>query len=460
MRSVMRRHLVSCALAAFAFATLAFAAHAGAQVPGGVPNTGTPAPGGVANAAQGGRFRVTLNGVTVQRQTYDHALEVDGKGDEIYFAAYVAVIDTGSANMVEHWVVRSRDMGDQNGYPDRVRLGMASGKGGIRTGNRHPMPSPFRRVGALSTDSLPMVLWEGSLVPGRSAVVLAPTVWEWDDNPELLGYWAVSRGALIDRLTKPEMLLGILENRSWGPLELGSPGLLVQTNMFGDVRDRPIGLELGNGATGVGFAEPGKIDPAKDRVASSGGTSGGRGGMVGAIASIVQKILGNVRTAAHMMPGFNTILESILQRRGSFMSTYGLVAKSAVGGGKGAHAASAPGGDRRLRLPWDAKGATLVRDSMRKHVTMLKQQAGSRPVRITPVVNLARGAAAVVRDYTATQLYFFEKTLVLTPASIDAALREASRAGGRAPGTIDITYVDHNPLQGRYILHLQVERLP
>jgi hypothetical protein len=390
---------------------------------------------------------VTLNGVTVQRQTYDHTLEVDGKGDEIYFAAYVALIDTGASSMVEHWVVRSRDMGDQNGYPERVRLGLASGKGGIRTGNRHPLPSPFRRVGALATDSLPMVLWEGALVPGRSAVVVAPTVWEWDDNPELLGHWVVSRGALIDRLTQPEMLLGILENRSWGPLELGSPGLLVQTNMFGDVRDRPIGLELGNGATGVGFS----------RVVSN--ATGGLGGnqAVRAAASIVNQILGNVRKVASMMPGFSTILQSILQRQGPLMAGYG--AKAAANG-KGAHGASAPGQERRLRLPWDAKGAAIVRDSMRKHVTMLKQQAGTRPVRITPVVNLARGAANVVRDYTATQLFFFEKTLVLTPAAIDAALRETSRAGGRAPGSIDVTYVDHNPLQGRYILHLQVERLP
>jgi hypothetical protein len=441
---VMRRHLVPCGLS-----MVALVAHAGAQTPGGVANP----------TLRASRYRVTLNGITVQRQTYDHALEIDGKGDEIYVAAYVAVIDTGAASMVDHWVVRSREMGDQNGFPGRVRLGMASGKGGIRTGNRHPLPSPFRRVGALAADSLPMVLWEGSLVPGRSAVVLAPTVWEWDDNPELFGYWVVSRGALIDRLTQPELLLGILANRSWGPVELGSPGLLVQTNMFGDVRDRPIGLELGHGATGVGFTPAGQIDPAKDVVAPGGS----QGRYESVVSAVVRQLLGNVRTAANVMPGFDTLLGSILRRQGPLMAGYGgYGAGKGPAGGKGATtpAASAPGGDRRLRLPWDAASAALVRDSMRRHVTMLEERAGNRPVMITPIVGLARGAATVVRDYTATQLHFFEKTLVLTPAAIDAALREASVAAGRAPGTIDVAYADHNPLQGRYVLHLQVERLP
>jgi len=65
-----------------------------------------------------------------------------------------------------------------------------------------------------------------------------------------------------------------------------------------------------------------------------------------------------------------------------------------------------------------------------------------------------------VRDYTATELFFIEQTIVLTPAAIEEALRTAPATGARPRGTIDVTYTDHGPLQGRYVMRLLVERIP
>lgn len=370
-----------------------------------------------------GRYRVTLNGFTVLRQTYDNPVQTDGKGDEIYFAGWVAVIDTASPMMVQHYVVQSREVGDRNGYTYRVRAGSASQAGGIRTGDKFPA-IPTQRAGAVSPDSLPMLLWEGELVPGRSAVVVTPTVWEWDHNPELFAYWVVSRGAMLDRVMKPEVLLASINNRSWFPLDLGSPGLVVHTNMFADNRDRPIGLELGRPAPEASFVAP---QPA-DRPPG--------GSLLGAIAETILRFTDRAQPLAQK---YSPLIAKL-------METAGRVAQ---------FAATA---SRKTPLPYDAADASLARGAMSR---FLEQSGGAGMLARPKSLQSLQGALrSVVRDYTAREVYFFEKTLVLTPQAIEDALQQAPTAGGRPRGSIDVPYADHAPLQGRYILHLQVEKLP
>ena len=390
-----------------------------------------------------GKYRVTLNGFTVQRQTYDHFLQLDGEGDEIYFATYVAVLDTGSADVLQHWVVTSRAMGDREGYPDRVQMGHNSSKGGIRNGDRYPLPTPQRRVGPIARDSLPMLLWEGELVQGQRAVVLAPTVWEWDDNPQLYSYWLVSRGAVMQRFADPEILLSVLDNRAYFPYDLGTPGFRIRTNMFADPRDRPIGLELGRPATGLGFVEP-----------NQGNSNGGKhaASVPGSHRSIVERILatgstpggpgGNMfaRHVAGMITKFEALLRAALTRPAPISRAKGRV-------------------DAITPLPTSADLSRDIKGALRAYVDSAGKTARNGVVRPKPLLGFSRSLASVLRDHLATEVYFFEKTLVLTPQALEAALSQRPKPG-IPPGSIDVVYTDHNPLQGRYILHLQVERLP
>lgn len=407
------------------------------------PVSTTPASTSAILAADPGavRYRVTLNGFTANRQSNDTPFQTDGKGDEIYFATWVAVLDTAAERMAEHWIVRSREMGDVNGFAKRVKMGGASDRGGIRTGDRHPSPAPFHRVGRSAADSLPMVLWEGALVPGRSAVVLTPTVWEWDDDPELFGYWAVSRGVALDWITRPELLLAAIVNPRFFPIDVGSPGFHVESNMWADARDRPIGLV------------PGRPQSRASSVAPKTGAGAGARPLGTPITT------GSITPAA-LLPAALPIVRAIFQYVDAMSDAaeqmWGNVLSQLLARQSPVFAANA-GTVRKLPLPWDADAARASRQAMLANVERIAQDPASAS---QPFTNLAESAAHVARDLTATKLFFREQTLVLSPEALENAIRNAPRAGGRPPGIIDVSYHDHGRLQGVYTLHLQVERLP
>ena len=387
---------------------------------GGFTSLGRPTPGGTSNTADPvrGRYRVVLNGITVNRQTYDHFLQIDGKGDEVYFATYVATFDTATSDVVSHDVVTSKVHGDINGFPERKLVGMASGRGGIVTGDKYPFPTPFRRRGEPTTDELPMLLWEGELVQGQSAVVIAPTIWEWDDNPQLYAHWVVGRGALIQQLLEPEPLHAIINNRSWLPVDLGAPGLRVITNFIGDPRDRPIGLDAGQPATDARFAE---VTPNAHGATAPGGT----------ISADVWQILGGLGTPV--------------------AAPYDAVFRQLMGANRPANTkAGVKAG--RVKLPKPVNTGTAV--------SLLKARAPALARRPFALRLLEGVLSAAARTLGAQQLFFFEKTIVLSPAAIEDALRSLPAKGGRPEGVIDMVYLDHSRLEGRYVLHVQVERLP
>jgi hypothetical protein len=146
-----------------------------------------------------GRFRVILTGFSVERQTDDNVLESDGKGDEVFIVAEVAEYanrekrpqppqDPFSALFGDNPLLTLRRtltsvvMGDANNQEvPRIRAGTAGNNGGLRTGDQFPTKEPWKQVGALSTNRLPMQVWEGEL-SGQGMVIIVPTIWEWDDG--------------------------------------------------------------------------------------------------------------------------------------------------------------------------------------------------------------------------------------------------------------------------------------
>lgn len=116
-----------------------------------------------------GKYRISVTGFTVNHQTEDDALQLDGKGDEVFLS--VAVLEPTALGNVPRWHGRSRlaesaVIGDRNGFSTRIRGGSLSDQGGLQTGDVVRLPQPF-------------VVWEG---PMTTPIVVIPTIWEWDNG--------------------------------------------------------------------------------------------------------------------------------------------------------------------------------------------------------------------------------------------------------------------------------------
>src|SRR4051812_37378563 len=130
-----------------------------------------------------GKYRMTINGFTVHRQTWDTAARTDGKDDEVYLAVNTKVV--GRDGTVKRELNSESDvMGDTNQQPGRIQAGSASDRGGIRTGDRFPdKDRPWEHDGALDGHRYPpYVIWEGELLDGGDIVIPTVTLWEYDDH--------------------------------------------------------------------------------------------------------------------------------------------------------------------------------------------------------------------------------------------------------------------------------------
>jgi hypothetical protein len=151
-------------------------------------------------------YRVVLNGFRANRETYDTAFETDGKGDEVFIVSEAGAIN-GSGEMVQRFSRRSKVYGDINGFSDRVQAGFRSDQGGLKTDDRYPADRDLlqpRPAGApIFDDRIPMLLWQGELFPDQNAVVIMPTIWEWD----LRSMEFPAPGRPISHATDPALLL-------------------------------------------------------------------------------------------------------------------------------------------------------------------------------------------------------------------------------------------------------------
>jgi hypothetical protein len=145
----------------------------------------------VNTAVTSGRYRISIAGFRVNSESYDDILERDGKRDEVYAATIVAEVDRQTGKVRRTDVVKSEVHGDANGFPSREPAGHASSVGGLMAGDVVPtgwdpaQPSPAPR----SLGRFPLTIWEGTLGDGADAVVVRPTLWEWDGDAAILYYW-------------------------------------------------------------------------------------------------------------------------------------------------------------------------------------------------------------------------------------------------------------------------------
>jgi hypothetical protein len=133
------------------------------------------------------RYRMTINGFWCHNETWDDALNWDGKHDEVFLAVNTKTVSPDGT--VQHNLDSEGElMGDTWNLPNRIQAGSASDRGGIVSGDKFPPgPKPWERSAALNSGRYPpYVIWEDDLEPGQDMVIVTPTIWEWDPG---VGFW-------------------------------------------------------------------------------------------------------------------------------------------------------------------------------------------------------------------------------------------------------------------------------
>jgi hypothetical protein len=197
---------------------------------------------GKAMAQPRARFEVTLTRVQVNRQSLENAVEFAGAGDEVSFSrvAILHNIRTGS-RVLSDGLNFTQTYGEQP--PNDIRLGNASRRGGLKTGDDVTLPTPVK-------------LFSEELIQGESAATIIVSVWEMDGPRDLYDHYKdfldnyrpdMERIALRTLTNSPQtsVLLRDWDNSFTG----GGSGPIATVVTLGDgflglgeAKDRPIGM--------------------------------------------------------------------------------------------------------------------------------------------------------------------------------------------------------------------------
>jgi hypothetical protein len=136
-------------------------------------------------------YRVVANGLRVMHETSDDPLSLDGMFDEVYGAFAMFHFDRRSSQMLDRDLRKTLVHGDTNNHAGRVHAGTASPSGGLRGGDVFPaVADPSQRYGAPpGSDSFPFLIWQGPLTDGQDAVIIIPTLWEFDGQFDGYNAW-------------------------------------------------------------------------------------------------------------------------------------------------------------------------------------------------------------------------------------------------------------------------------
>jgi hypothetical protein len=197
--------------------------------------------------AQVATYRVVVAGFTATRATWDHALEVDGKGDEVFLSTQIVHRVRGRRTSADEFATPI--MGDTNGYPNRVRAGSASALGGIRNGDTFPSPLNKRARPDDDAEVPPLELWSDELVKGRTAVVITPTIWEHDGAGDVFGGWLAAGKKVLPKVASAadKAISGKTNGGITSWTQLGLSVVSVVWDVAGKPGDRPIGTTTQRG---------------------------------------------------------------------------------------------------------------------------------------------------------------------------------------------------------------------
>jgi hypothetical protein len=187
------------------------------------PAVATPAP-------TSGKYLVTITALWCVVMTKDDPFDRDGKGDEIYAAAYVRRYDRKTFQLLEHTTLRTLTYGDGNGRPERVPGGTQHSTGGVAPGNILPNGGTATRLLPPQQSLLPMRVWEGTLTDGADALVITPSIWEDDGEPSFHYTWVQTQQQISNWLFPLEKVQRQIADRRFFPLSL-EPSERMSTNL-------------------------------------------------------------------------------------------------------------------------------------------------------------------------------------------------------------------------------------
>lgn len=148
-----------------------------------------------------GHYRVIANGFRVLHETKDDMFSRDGKGDEVYGAFLMFHYDRRTDNLLDQDLRRTKVIGDVNNLPGRIQGGRSSAAGGFQAGDVFPnVVDPSKRYSAPTDQSFPLLIWDGQLTDGLDAVILLPTLWEYDGHADGYEKWFQSELAEAPRI--------------------------------------------------------------------------------------------------------------------------------------------------------------------------------------------------------------------------------------------------------------------
>lgn len=198
---------------------------------------------GFVNAVPGGgraRFEVVLFRFTVNHQTWDDALERDGKGDEVSFSRVAILHNRTGSRVLSDGLNFTQTMGESP--PNDLRAGHASAlRGGLQTGDDIILP--------------PVMLFSEELIQGESAATIIVSAWEMDGPRDLYQPYKfflenhqpdMERIAMSTLGNSPQTAKLV---REWDDSFTGGGGGFPATLMvlrddpgLGEPKDRPIGM--------------------------------------------------------------------------------------------------------------------------------------------------------------------------------------------------------------------------
>jgi hypothetical protein len=285
----------------------------GTAYPPGGNSSATPPPNAPppTNAPASNRYRVVATGFRVLHQTKDDFFSRDGHGDEVYGGFMTFHYDRGTSKLVDQDLRRTNVVGER-GYDglgfgerlvagvgqiwdratgidvavknSRVKGGTATQDGGLAQYDVFPaVADPSKTYGAAPTDNtFPFLVWEGPLTDGKDAVVILPSLWEFDGFPDGFNKWhqseqtnvlqiwsdqgvqAAVAGTQLAMLTPPgtlETSFGLHMTAS-GVFEIALAGLGPIAALTAGSYDRPIGAKM-NGVGGTGGIASGPSMPRR-----------------------------------------------------------------------------------------------------------------------------------------------------------------------------------------------------
>lgn len=161
-----------------------------APAPPPSPAPSTPTAPAAVPVVTSGRYRIVANGFRVLHETKDDILSRDGKGDEVYGAFAMFHYNRHTGALLDRDLRRTSIIGDVWNFPGRIKGGSWSATGGFRAGDAFPSSGdPFVRHAPPTRDTFPFLIWDGPLTNDRDAVIILPTIWEYDGGSAAYDQW-------------------------------------------------------------------------------------------------------------------------------------------------------------------------------------------------------------------------------------------------------------------------------